>query len=164
MSATVPEPKSICSSFADNIDNYKTTTIRQTQHYIGIDNLEETTFLYPSLQRSPFIPPVQTQLQLVDAIQLLDCVAKVDYINPYVTIVWVNIQTLSDFDSRPFTMRTGIFGTRDIHYPVPVPIADEIVGSVVFNLHLKIVSIDRAIYSFTHYGKTYIPYIINFSP
>lgn len=164
MLSTVPAPTSICKSFADNIDDYKTTPIRQTQHYIGVDNHEETPVLYPTLQRSPFVVPLPTQSQLIDTIQSLDCVANVDYINPFLCVVWVNIQTPSDFDARPFSVRTGIYGTPNIHYPVPLAIADEIAGSVVFNLHLNIVSIERAFFTFKHYGKTYVPYIINFSP
>lgn len=161
---TVPEPASICNSFVDTMDNYKSTTIRKTEYYIGLDNTEDTISLYPTLQRSPFVSPVATQSHFTDVVLKLDCVAKVQYINPYSTIVWVNIQTPSDFDSRPFTIRTGIFGSSNFHYPVPVSVADEIIGSVVFNLHLNIVSIERAMFSFAHFGKTYVPYIINFSP
>lgn len=162
--AIVPDPVSICNLFVDNMDNYNSTIIRQTQYYIGLDNTEETMTLYPTLQRSPFISPVHTQSQFTDILLTLDCVAKVQYINPYTTIIWVNVQTPTDFDTRPFTIRTGIFGSSYFHYPVPISIADEIVGSVVFNLHLKIVTIERAMFSFAHFGKTYVPYIINFSP
>lgn len=157
-------PDTISQSFIDNIDNYKTMTIRETQYYIGIDNVEDTISLYPTLQRSPFVPPVTTTPQLLDIIMTFDCVAKVVYVNPYTSIVWVNIQTPHDFDARPFCMRTGIFGRTDIHYPVPIATADEIVASVIFNMHLKISSIERAYFTLTNCGKTYVPYIINFAP
>lgn len=159
-----PHPDTVSQSFIDNIDNYKTVTIRETQYYIGMDNTEDYLSLYPSLQRSPYIAPVATTPQLIDLITAIDCVAKVVYVNPYTTVVWVNIQTPRDIDARPFHMRTGVFGNSNVHYPVPITTADEVVGSVIFNLNLKISSIERAFFTLTNFGKTYVPYIINSAP
>jgi len=150
-------------AFINSIDNYKTETIRETKHYIGIDNTTELYVLYPFIQRSPFILPVATTSQFVDGVLTIDCVARVDYVNPMLTVVWVNIQTSNDVDVRPLPLRSGIFGTQYSHYPVPISIADEIVGSVVFNMNLKITSVERPHFNLTYGGKTYVPYIVNFA-
>jgi hypothetical protein len=159
-----PHPDTVSQSFIDNIDDYKTITIRESNYYIGIDNTDDCLSLYPTMQRSPLIAPVATTPQLIDVVSAIDCVAKVVYVNPCTTVVWVNIQTPHDFDSRPFHMRTGVFGNPNFHYPVPITTADEVVGSIVFNLNLKISSIERAFFTLTNFGKTYVPYIINSAP
>jgi hypothetical protein len=152
-----------------DMDTIKTKVIRESiDASIGMDvSYQEMMdkFYEPRtklIQRSIHFPAVNTIDQWDEIVNGFTCVAKVDYINPCLSIVWVNVESPND---KKTTGNGGsVFTIANQYYPVKLHIADDIMASVVFNIHLGIHKIERCLFEYTckHTGHVFVPYTVEF--